>query len=87
METRRLTTACTRLRQVQSRAAAAEARRWAAWINADGEDGGLTQAETIGTILTLRLCGGLGWFLGRTFSMPGSLRAYTRAHLCRVCLP
>lgn len=28
------------------------------------------QAETAGTILTLCLFGGLGWFLARAFSMP-----------------
>jgi hypothetical protein len=32
------------------------------------------QPETIGTILTLCVCGSLGWFLARTFSMP--VRAY-----------
>jgi hypothetical protein len=32
------------------------------------------QPETIGTILTLCVCGGLGWFLARAFSMP--VRAY-----------
>ena len=28
------------------------------------------QAETAGTILTLCVCGGLGWVLARAFSMP-----------------
>lgn len=34
------------------------------------------QAETMGTILTVCLCGSLGWFLGRTFSVPVRLHTW-----------